>query len=112
MNFRIPHTSDRILAGFIGFVLAPPSGFGFYYRCTHLDAARNQDWIQRLFFTSIFDIIGLVFLWSILSIIWALFTPPWVERFLSSDIVTCVCVISTIVVIIAGIIICIRYLAS
>ena len=112
MKHSIRNFAKRILACVLGIVLAPPSGFALYYRCTHLDAARKQEWVLRVFFWAIFEIIVMVFIGSLLSIIWALFTPAWVERFFRSDLILFVCTMSSIVIIVAGIIACIRYLAS
>jgi len=112
MSRHIQASTRRLFAGVIGIVFAAPSGIVLYHRYTHLGAAFRQEWVSRMFFGSLYEIVALIFIISFCSILWALFTPAWVERLFHSDLVLFVCMMSSIVIVVTGIIICIRHLAS
>jgi hypothetical protein len=71
---------DRCLAVFLSVVLMIPTGWGLWLYVT-LDHSRDkQDWMLKLFLHVAMEIVGLAFLLSVLGVVWAVFTPAWMDR--------------------------------
>ena len=57
-----------------------PTGWGLWKYFT-LDHSRDDpDWMLKLFLNAGMDIVGIVFIFSVLGIVWAIFMPAWIER--------------------------------
>jgi hypothetical protein len=71
---------DRCFAIFLSFILGVPTGSGLWMYFT-LDHSRdNPDWLLKLFLDVGMETVGTLFTISILGIVWAIFTPNWIER--------------------------------
>ena len=72
--------TDRLFVGLLSAAFAPLAGFVLYARLTRPNPAIGQDWLVHLFFFFMFECITVVFLGSVLGIVWAIWTPEWLER--------------------------------
>jgi hypothetical protein len=71
---------DRIFVGLMGLIFAPLSGFILYVRYSRGDPAEGLDWFMQLLIILALQFFAFVFIGSVLSIVWALFTPDWIEQ--------------------------------
>jgi hypothetical protein len=72
--------TDRVFVGLMGAVFAPLSGFVLYAQLTRPEPTVPDDWFVRVFFFLIFEGVCVVFVGCVLGIIWAIWTPDWIER--------------------------------
>jgi len=71
---------DRCFAIFLSVLLMIPTGWGLWMYFT-LDHSRDsQDWISKLFLHVCMEIVGIAFACGVLGVIWAVFTPAWIDR--------------------------------
>jgi hypothetical protein len=71
---------DRCFAVFLSALLMIPAGWGLWMYFT-LDHSRdNQDWMSKLFIHVGMEMVGLAFVLSVLGVVWAVFTPAWINR--------------------------------
>lgn len=76
--------SNRIFAAFLSILLALPTGWGLVTYWTHDHRSDNPDWILSIFLNISMDLVVILFLISVLGIIWAMFMPSWAERLLEA----------------------------
>jgi hypothetical protein len=57
-----------------------PTGWGLkmYFNLDH--SKDNPDWLSRLFVHVCMESVGIAFLLSVFGVVWAAFTPAWIER--------------------------------
>ncbi len=72
--------TDRLFVGLLSALLLPVCAFFIYARLTRGNPAQGADWTVGLLLFLVFECIGVVLLGSVLGIIWALWTPDWLER--------------------------------
>ena len=72
--------TDRLFVGLLSAAFAPLSGFILYARLTRPSPSTGQDWVVHLFFFCVFECITVIFIGSVLGIVWAIWTPDWIER--------------------------------
>ena len=72
--------SNRCFAAFLSLLLGFPTGSGLftYFTIDHSDD--SPDWVFRLFLHVGMEIVGTLFVISLLGLIWALAMPAWLER--------------------------------
>jgi len=71
---------DRCFAAFLSFVLGFPTGWGLWLYCTLDHSHDDPDWLLKLLLHVVMDIVGTLFLISVLGFVWAVCTPNWLER--------------------------------
>lgn len=71
---------DRSFAAFLSLLLLVSTGWGLFTYFTLDHSNDNPDWVLRLLLHIIMDAVGMVFLLSVLGLIWAVFTPVWLSR--------------------------------
>ena len=78
--------ADRIFIGLLCLIFAPISGFLIFIRwvAEHFpeQPAGQGDWVLSLLLNVFFEGAVVVFAGSVLGIIWAIWTPEWIERLL------------------------------
>ena len=72
--------SNRIFAAFLSILLAIPTGWGLVTYWTRDHKSDNPDWISRIFVNVSMDLVAILFIISILGVIWAVFMPSWIDR--------------------------------
>src|SRR5436190_143354 len=77
--------TDRVFVGLLGAVFAPLSGFFLYVRYTRGNPADGLGGMAQLLVFLVLQFCGLVFLGSLFAMLWALFTPEWIEQRLRRD---------------------------
>jgi hypothetical protein len=71
---------DRCFAAFLSTVLGFPTGWGLWMYLTLDHSHDDSDWLLKLFLHVGMDIVGALFLISVLGFVWAVCTPAWLER--------------------------------
>ena len=71
---------DRCFAAFLSLVFMVPTGWGLKLYFTLDHSHDNPDWILRLFVYVSMEVVSIVFVLSVLGVVWALFTPLWITR--------------------------------
>jgi len=74
--------SNRLFAALLSSLLAIPTGWGLWLYWSLDHSNDGQDFISRAFLHVGIDIVAILFFLSLLGLIWAIFTPRWVERIL------------------------------
>src|SRR5438477_5657652 len=95
--------TDRVFVGLLSLIFAPICAFFLYVRFTLGEPFQHEDWVLRLLVLIVFEGIGAVFLISVLGLIWALWTPNWIERLLRQAFRHFVFVLFTFGIVISGI---------
>jgi ABC-type spermidine/putrescine transport system permease subunit II len=94
---------DRLFVGLLGAVFAPACGYALFFvpvRPWH----EETDWVYRLLALLRIEALSVVFSISMFGLIWAIWTPDWIEHrlkkafrrflllvFITSVIVTAIC---------------------
>lgn len=94
--------TDRLFVGFFSAVFAPLAGLLLYAQLTHSSPAAGEDWLVHLFFFFVFECVTVIFLGSILGLVWAVWTPDWIERRLKhsvSHFVVMLCAVGIVIAI-------------
>ncbi len=78
---------DRLFAVFLSLVFGSFTGWFLYEICADETAVKHanttiHDWILDLLGNLMIDTIAVVFVFSVLGLIWAVFTPRWLTRLL------------------------------
>jgi ABC-type phosphate transport system permease subunit len=71
---------DRFFAAFLSLVLMVPTGWGLKMYFTLDHSHDSPDFLARLFLHVGMEIVGIAFAFSVLGVIWAVFTPAWIDR--------------------------------
>ena len=71
---------DRCFAAFLSLLLMIPTGWGLKMYFTLDHSEDNPDWMLRAFLHVGMEVVGIAFLLSVLGLVWAIFTPAWLER--------------------------------
>ena len=71
---------DRCFAAFLSIILGFPTGWGLWLYFTLDHSHDDPDWLVKLFLHGGMDIVGALFLISVLGLVWAVCTPTWLER--------------------------------
>jgi len=71
---------DRSFCAFLSLLLMALTGFGLFKYFTIDHSNDNPDWVLRLFLHIGMDIVALSFILPVCGLIWAFFTPLWLER--------------------------------
>jgi hypothetical protein len=72
--------SNRCFAAFLSILLMIPTGWGMFTYWTHDSSTDKQDWLSRAFVHVGMDVVIVAFALSVLGVVWAAFTPPWIGR--------------------------------
>lgn len=74
--------SNRLFAAFLSILLMVPTGWGLFAYWTHDSSTDKKDWMSRIFIHTGMDIVAIVFVLSVLGVLWAAFAPRWIGRLL------------------------------
>ena len=70
---------DRLFIGSLGLLFAPFCGYALFFGYGR-PWTEEADWVYRLLALIRIDGLSIVFSGSVLGIIWAIWTPDWIER--------------------------------
>lgn len=71
---------DRCFAAFLSLLLMFPTGWGLKMYFTLDHSHDDPDLVVRLFLHFCMELVAIAFAFSVLGLIWAIFTPAWIDR--------------------------------
>lgn len=72
--------ADRILVGLLGLLLGPVAGSILLFHFMYSGSSHDPDWLIRALDIFCMEAVAVVFTGSCLGVVWACFTPDWIEH--------------------------------